>query len=97
MKQSFPGKPNFTAKEVPNLTNKVIIVTRSNTGLGKGRPDLYSKDAKVCVMAQSQEKTRKAINSIKMAVPKSAGDLAHLPLDLADLVSVKASADEFLR
>ncbi|RYP19576.1 hypothetical protein DL765_003303 [Monosporascus sp. GIB2] len=98
MKQSFPGKPNFTEKDVPDLTNKVIIVTGSNTGLGKEIAQiLYTKNAKVYMMTRSEQKTRKAIDSIKMAVPKSTGDLVYIPLDLADLVSIKASAGEFLR
>jgi retinol dehydrogenase-12 len=49
------------------------------------------------MMARSEEKTKKAIDDIKTAVPTSKGELIFLPLDLADLESVKASAEEFLR
>jgi NAD(P)-dependent dehydrogenase (short-subunit alcohol dehydrogenase family) len=48
------------------------------------------------MMARSEEKTKTAIDSIKAAVPKSSGELIFLRLDLADLPSVKASAEEFL-
>lgn len=49
------------------------------------------------MMARSQEKTQVAIDSIKSAVPKSVGELVFLHLDLGNLSSVKASADDFLR
>ncbi|OTA88095.1 hypothetical protein M434DRAFT_15149 [Hypoxylon sp. CO27-5] len=98
IQQAFPGKPNFTENNVPDLTNKVIIVTGSNTGIGKETARiLYSKNAKVYIMARSEGKARKAIDDIKMAVPKSTGDMIYIHLDLADLPSIKTSADEFLR
>lgn len=49
------------------------------------------------MMARSEEKTRKAMDDIKAAVPRSTGDLIYIRLDLADLPSVKTSAEEFLR
>ncbi|KAI1412438.1 NAD(P)-binding protein [Hypoxylon sp. FL1857] len=98
IQQAFPGKPTFTEKDVPDLTNKVIIVTGSNTGIGKETARiLYSKNAKVYMMARSEGKTKTAIEDIKVAVPKSTGDLIYIHLDLADLPSIKTSAEEFLR
>ncbi|KAI0385301.1 NAD(P)-binding protein [Hypomontagnella monticulosa] len=93
----FPAKPTITEKNIPDLTNKVIIVTGSNTGIGKEVARiLYSKNAKVYMMARSEDKTKKAIDDIKAAVPKSTGDLIFIRLDLADLESIKPSAEEFL-
>ncbi|KAL7942025.1 hypothetical protein V8C42DRAFT_333382, partial [Trichoderma barbatum] len=98
MKQSFPGSPKFTDKDVPDLKGKTVIVTGSNTGLGKVMAQiLYSKNAKVYMMARSEEKTKTAIDSIKSTVPKSAGELIYLKLDLSDIPSATASAEEFLR
>ncbi|KAI0017757.1 hypothetical protein F4780DRAFT_573617 [Xylariomycetidae sp. FL0641] len=97
MKQSFPGKPKFTEKDMPELTGKVAIVTGSNTGLGKEVAQmLYAKGAKVYMMARSEEKTRAAMRSIEEAVPKSSGELVFLALDLSDFDKVKAAAAAFL-
>lgn len=57
---------------------------------------LYSKNATVYCAARSDEKTLKAISSIKAAIPDSQGALIFLSLDLADLSTIKASANEFL-
>lgn len=54
---------------------------------------LYSKDAKVYIAAREEGN---AIASIKRAEPHSKGQLVFLPLDLADLNSVKAAAQRFL-
>ncbi|UKZ69125.1 uncharacterized protein TrAtP1_010136 [Trichoderma atroviride] len=98
LKQSFPGAPTFTEKDVPDLQGKTIIVTGSNTGLGKEIAQIvYSKNAKVYMMARNEEKTNKAINSIKSAIPSSRGELIFLKLDLSDISSAKAAAEEFLR
>ncbi|KAF3480464.1 short-chain dehydrogenase [Arthroderma uncinatum] len=98
VQQCFPGKPEFTEKDVPDLKGKVAIVTGSNTGLGKEITQmLYSKNAKVYMMTRSEEKTKQAIDAIRAAVPQSEGDLIFIHLDLADLESVKTAADEFNR
>jgi NAD(P)-dependent dehydrogenase (short-subunit alcohol dehydrogenase family) len=49
------------------------------------------------MMARSEDKTNRAMASIKTATPKSDGEMVFVPLDLSDLSSVKKSADEFLR
>lgn len=92
-----PGKPKFTEKNIPDLSGKVYIVTGSNTGIGKETARiLYSKNAKVYIAARSLDKSNKAIEDIKKAHPNSKGALAFLKLDLNDLTTIKASADEFL-
>lgn len=48
-------------------------------------------------MARSEDKTKKAISSIKSAVTNSTGELIYLKLDLSDIPSAKTSAEEFLR
>lgn len=76
---------------------QVYIVTGSNTGIGKEVTHiLYSKNAKIYVAARSEEKAGKAIEAIKKACPNSEGELVFLRLDLADLTTIKASAEEFL-
>ncbi|KAI2471974.1 hypothetical protein F4781DRAFT_385660 [Annulohypoxylon bovei var. microspora] len=79
------------------LCSQVYIVTGSNTGVGKELARiLYSKNAKVYVVARSQDKANKAIEEISKAFPTSKGSLVFLKLDLSDLTTIKASADEFL-
>lgn len=57
---------------------------------------LYSKNAKVYIAARSQDKSLAAISDIKTAFPSSTGELVYLKLDLSDLTTIKASAEEFL-
>lgn len=79
-----------------DIGNQVTIVTGSNVGLGKEIAQiLYSKNAKVYMLARSEEKTNAAIASIKAANPNSSGELIHLHLDLADLPTIKTTADAF--
>jgi NAD(P)-dependent dehydrogenase (short-subunit alcohol dehydrogenase family) len=79
------------------LKSQVFIVTGSSSGVGKELAQiLYSHNAKVYIAARSPEKATKAIESIKTAVPKSAGELVFLHLDLDDLTTIKKSAEEFL-
>ncbi|KAF7559749.1 hypothetical protein G7046_g4417 [Stylonectria norvegica] len=99
MRQSFfAGKPKFTVKELPDLSGKTIIVTGSNTGVGKEIAQMvYAKNARVYIMARSETKSKKAIDDIRAAVPNSQGELVYIPLDLSDLRSTQKSAAEFLR
>lgn len=79
------------------LTSQVYIVTGANTGIGKQVAQaLFSRNATVYVAARTPAKAADAIQDIKAALPDSTGSLVYLKLDLADLVSVKAAATEFL-
>ena len=72
-------------------------MTGSNTGVGKELARiLYTKHARVYVAARSEEKANNAIESIRESSPESGGSLSFLKLDLADLTTIKQSADEFL-
>ncbi|KAJ3579843.1 hypothetical protein NPX13_g715 [Xylaria arbuscula] len=95
--QAFPPKPGFTEKNLPDLHGKVYLITGANTGLGKELARmLYSKHAKVYIAARSKAKADVAIKDIKATVPESRGTLEFIKLDLADLSTIKASAQEFL-
>jgi len=90
--------PTLLQIPLPNLTKRqVFIVTGASSGLGQELAQiLYSRNAKVYVAARSQEKANNAIDSIKSAFPNSRGQLIYLHLDLNDLTTIKASADDFL-
>lgn len=76
---------------------QIYIVTGANTGVGKEVAQiLYAKNAKVYCAARSHDKATAAIAAIRAAVPDTRGALEFLPLDLADLSTIKASADAFL-
>ncbi|KAI1152768.1 hypothetical protein F4825DRAFT_299974 [Nemania diffusa] len=97
IQQSFPGKPTFTEKDIPDLENKVVIVTGSNTGVGKEIARMcYQRHATVYMMARSEDQTKKAIADIETDISTSRGQLIYHNLDLSDLESVKASAQAFL-
>ncbi|KDR82950.1 hypothetical protein GALMADRAFT_238644 [Galerina marginata CBS 339.88] len=92
--QSWPPKSKFAVDDIPDLTGKVVIVTGANTGVGKETAKaLLTHNAKVYVAARSREKAEKAIEDLKTETGKEG---IFLKLDLSDLKSVKASAEEFL-
>ncbi|KAJ3501076.1 hypothetical protein NLJ89_g9504 [Agrocybe chaxingu] len=92
--QLFPPESKFNVNQIPDLSGKVVIVTGSNTGIGKETAKvLLQHNAKVYVAARSKDKAIEAIEDLKKQTGKEA---IFLKLDLADLPSIKASAHEFL-
>lgn len=57
---------------------------------------LYQQNAKVYVAARSEAKAQAAMNEIRLEHADSLGQLEYLYLDLANLVAVKSSAQQFL-
>jgi retinol dehydrogenase-12 len=55
---------------------------------------LLSKGAKVYIAARSQERSQKVIDELKRETGKKS--VFFLKLDLADLVAIKAAAQEFI-
>lgn len=85
---------NWTTSNIPNLTNKVIIVTGANSGIGyETTKALAEKDATVIMACRSLEKANAASDNIHRYVKNAKLDI--LLLDLANLASVRQFAEEF--
>lgn len=85
----------FTAKDIPSLKGKVILVTGGNSGLGKQSIlDLARHDPQeIWLTARSTQKAQDAINDIKQMVPDA--NIKPLALDLTSFESVRAAARAF--
>ena len=77
------------------LTERTVVVTGANTGIGRATAEeLARRGASVYMTARSREKGEAAAASIKAAA--ASDSVFFLPLDLADLDSVRSCADAFL-
>ncbi|EPT03371.1 NAD-binding protein [Fomitopsis schrenkii] len=93
-RQSHPPQSEFSTDQIPDLTGQVMLVTGGNAGLGKETVKiLMEHNAKVYMAARDENKARAAIEELKVKTGKEA---IFLGLDLANLASVKKSAEEFL-
>jgi NAD(P)-dependent dehydrogenase (short-subunit alcohol dehydrogenase family) len=98
LSQFFPPKPAFTEADIAPQHDRVFIVTGGASGIGLELTKvLYQKGGRVYIAGQSEDKARQAIQEIQTALPPSDsyGSLDFLHLDLADLTSIKGSADAF--
>lgn len=79
---------SFTADDVTDQSGKCFIVTGANTGIGfEAAKMLAGKGARVLLACRDAGKANEAIGRI------GGGTMAHLPLDLADLASVRRAAE----
>jgi NAD(P)-dependent dehydrogenase (short-subunit alcohol dehydrogenase family) len=84
---------HFTAADVPSQAGKCVVVTGANTGLGfEAARILAARGARVLLACRSEDKARGAMARISAETP--AAHLAFLPLDQADLDSVRRAADQ---
>ncbi|KAF8630262.1 hypothetical protein AX17_005448 [Amanita inopinata Kibby_2008] len=92
--QTWPPKSQFSVDDIPDLSGKVVIVTGANTGIGKETAKvLLAHNAKVYMACRNESKAQAAITELREITGKEG---IFLPLDLADLRSVKASTEIFL-
>ncbi|VUC30700.1 unnamed protein product [Clonostachys rosea] len=92
----FWTSPTFDpAKDIPDLSGKVIFVTGGNTGLGKQYilEVCRHHPAQVWLAARNVEKAREAVAEIQDQVPDAPIEI--LEIDLSSLASVKKAALEF--
>lgn len=93
----FGGSGTFTsAKDIPSLKGKVILVTGCTSGLGKQSALEFARHepAQVWLTARDAERGKQTINSIKKELPDA--PLKLLVLDLTSLTSVRDAAKQFL-
>jgi len=77
-----------------NMTNQVVIITGSSSGIGKETAKgLAEKNATVIMATRNKAKTQPIMDAIKQETGNQ--NVYHIPLDLTDLNSVKAFAQEF--
>ncbi|KAL3475707.1 hypothetical protein BJX99DRAFT_229178 [Aspergillus californicus] len=90
-KKSIPFTPE---RDMPSLTDKVILVTGGNIGLGKQCILEYAKHnpALIWLAARNTQKAQAAIEEIQAALPTPA-TIKLLELDLASLESVQKAAN----
>lgn len=82
----------FAEADVPGQSGKCFIVTGANTGIGfEASRVLAARGARVLLACRDQPKAEAAMARIRQATPKA--DLAFLPLDLADVASIRAAAE----
>jgi NAD(P)-dependent dehydrogenase (short-subunit alcohol dehydrogenase family) len=77
-----------------DLAGRTFLVTGANTGIGRATAEgLARRGGRVYVASRSREKGSAAVAAIKAATGNA---VEYLPLDLADLDSVRACAASFL-
>lgn len=82
----------FTAADVPSQDGKCFVITGANAGIGfEAAKVLAAKGARVLLGCRDKAKAEVAIAQIRAVAPGA--HMTHLPLDLADLASVRAAAE----
>ena len=90
------AKAVWTTDNIGDQSGKTIIVTGSNSGIGKETvKQLAAKGAKVIMAVRNLEKGRQAMTDIKQEVVNA--DIEVRQLDLSDLKSVRAFSDTIHR
>lgn len=82
----------FTEAHVPDQSGKCFVVTGANTGIGfEASRVLAARGARVLLACRDKAKAEIAMAQIRQATPGA--NLAFLPLDQADLASVRTAAE----
>jgi NAD(P)-dependent dehydrogenase (short-subunit alcohol dehydrogenase family) len=86
----------WTANDIPDLHGKTAIVTGANSGIGyETALGLAMKNALVVLGCRNVEKGRVAADKIRKKYPEAV--IEEIPLDLAELASVRKFADTFIQ
>lgn len=84
----------WSLERVPDLSGRVMIVTGANSGIGFETARILAQNhAEVILACRSVQKAEAAADRIRGAAPSASVEI--IPLDLADLASVRTFADTF--
>lgn len=93
---TIPLRQNFRPEtSIPALTDKVILVTGGNTGIGKETVLQLAKHrpSKIIIAARNEAKACRAIQDIESAAPGV--QITFIPLDLMSFKSIREAVDSF--
>ncbi|EOR01391.1 hypothetical protein J056_004177 [Wallemia ichthyophaga EXF-994] len=92
--QTFPPSPTWTDADIPDLTDKTIIVTGASSGIGKDTARaLLHHNADVYIGGRNKSKIESVIDELRNETGKTAQPFL---VDLSDFDSVNNAAHEFL-
>ncbi|KAF4634456.1 hypothetical protein G7Y89_g3662 [Cudoniella acicularis] len=99
-----PPSTAFTEENIPSQERRVFLITGGSAGIGyEVAKILYHLNRRVYITSRNADSTKKAITSIKaskphpsQAIESGSGSLHYLILDMNDLSTTKATAEEFL-
>lgn len=90
------NKEKWNIGNIPDLTNKVVIVTGATSGLGKETARVIAgKNAEVIMAVRNIEKGEKVANEIRNQFNSSSVEVRKL--DLSSLNSIRVFAESFIR
>lgn len=90
------GPKGWTPERLGSLSGKTYVITGGNAGAGfQASRILLSKGARVVMLNRSTEKSTPAIKDLKEEFGPNA-DVSFVRMDLSELASVRAAADEVL-
>lgn len=85
------GPRGWTPDRLPQLAGKTYLITGANSGIGKHAARMFGeRGASVVILCRNKDKAAGAIKDLKAAAP--AGTFDFIPLELADLSSVRLAA-----
>jgi NAD(P)-dependent dehydrogenase (short-subunit alcohol dehydrogenase family) len=85
--------PNWTTADIPDQANRTVLVTGANSGLGlRSAEALAARGARVLMACRDEVRAAAAWDQV--AARASGDEPIVVQLDLADLASVRACADE---
>ena len=85
---------NWTKDSIPNISEKVFIVTGANSGIGyESSFALAEKGATVIMACRNLERGQRSMDAIKKEIPSAKLEL--MELDLASLASIRKFAETF--
>ena len=90
------GSKGWTPERLTSLTGKTDVITGANAGAGfQAARILLTRGAKVVMLNRSAERSTVAVQELKREIGAQA-DVSFVRMDLADLSSVRAAAEEVL-
>ncbi|WFD36825.1 hypothetical protein MCUN1_003715 [Malassezia cuniculi] len=95
LSQHWPPKPKWPLSDIPDLSDRVIVVTGGNSGIGyETVAELMRHKAKVYLATRSKSRADAAIEQLRK-LPDINGSVEFVELDLGDFRSIEAFAKNF--